>query len=85
MFNIDRDYIKTNIVYHRSGGESLQLDAGNLQRRNYWLERLRKERRSFGGRCLYLVQHPELRACFTPRGNLVGVLYSLHVERSFRN
>lgn len=69
-------HIKTNFVHCRSGGESLLLDAGNLQRRTYWLERLRKARKSFGGRCLYLVQDPELRACFAPKGNLVGGLNS---------
>lgn len=55
----------------RSGGESLQIEAGNLQRRDYWLARLRQERRSFGARCLYLIQHPELWACFALRGNLM--------------
>lgn len=34
---------------------------------------------------MYLAQHPELRACFTRRGNLVGGLYSLHVEMSYGN
>ncbi|XP_023719793.1 TBC1 domain family member 2B isoform X3 [Cryptotermes secundus] len=58
----------------RSGAESLQIKAGNLQRRDYWLARLRQERRSFGARCLYLIQHPELWACFALRGNLGTLL-----------
>jgi hypothetical protein len=66
-------YIKTGVPC-RSGGESLQIEAGSLQRRDYWLTRLRHERRNFGARCLYLIQHPELWACFSLRGNLVGAL-----------
>ena len=66
--------IKSDIVLCRCGGESLLLEAGNLQRRNYWLRRLRQERRSFAGRCMYLVQHRELWPHFALRG-LVGVLY----------
>jgi hypothetical protein len=66
--------IKSDIVLCRCGGESLLLEAGNLQRRNYWLRRLRQERRSFAGRCMYLVQHRELWPHFDLRG-LVGVLY----------
>ncbi|XP_069694443.1 TBC1 domain family member 2B-like isoform X2 [Periplaneta americana] len=56
----------------RSGDECLQLEAGNAKRRNYWLSYLRQERRSFGGRRLYLVQHPELRARFSHGGNFAS-------------
>jgi len=68
--------IESNIVLCRCGGESLLLEAGNLQRRNHWLRRLRQERRSFAGRCMYLVQHRELWPHFPLRG-LVGVLYAM--------
>ena len=71
FFRLD---IKSNAVLCRCGGESLLLESGSVQRRNYWLRRLRQERRSFAGRCMYLVQHPELWPHFALRG-LVGVLY----------
>jgi hypothetical protein len=68
-FNIESD-----IIHCRCGGESVLLDAGNLQRRNYWLRRLRQERKSFSGRCMYLVQHHEMWPQF-PLMGLVGVPY----------
>jgi len=67
--------IESNVVLCRCGEESVLLEAGNLQKRNYWLRRLRQERRSFAGRCMYLVQHRELWPHFPLRG-LVGVLYA---------
>ena len=67
------------VVLCRCGGESLLLEAGNLQRRNYWLRRLRQERRSFAGKCMYLAEHRELWPHFAVKG-LVGVLFVAQIN-----
>ena len=76
--------IKNDTVLCRCGGESLLLEAGNPQRRDYWLRRLRQERKSFAGRCMYLIQHRELWPHFALRG-LVGILYVTQRKDFFFN
>lgn len=49
----------------RSGTDCWHLETGSVQSRDYWLQRLRVERQSYGCKCTYLLENPKLRACFT--------------------